>query len=293
LIKNRREIINKEIKTIIYVYTDHQNVFYELQEQVPDIIFTTDISQIENLINETTLIIVDDKMDIITKGKDKDLMINFFIKGCHHRNCSIILLIQNNFEPGLRTISINSLYRVFFYQPADVSSIVSIAKQMFPGQSKYLLDAYEKATSKRFGYLLFTLHPASNKLLKVRSSLYPSQDCEIYIPNGNMAKVLKVLDISLYNKLVQRQRDVDNELTSNSHNEYANEGGVQDVSQDLSPAHDSSDDQVGSGQLQDYFSKKELKSLGKCKKSTTKRLAKKPVSKKQRKSRGSSRSRPY
>jgi len=50
--------------------------FCELQEQVPDIIFTKDISQIENLINESTLIIVDDKMDIITKGKDKDL-INF------------------------------------------------------------------------------------------------------------------------------------------------------------------------------------------------------------------------
>jgi len=275
LIKNRKEIINKEIKTIIYVYTDYQNVFHELQEQVPEIIFTTDIFQVENLINDATLIIVDDKMDSITKGKDKDLMINFFIKGCHHRNCSIVLLIQNNFEPGLRTISINSLYRVFFDQPADVSSIVSIAKQMFPKQSQYLLNAYEKATSKRYGYLFFALHPASNKQFKVRSNLYPSSDCEIYVPSGNMAKVMKVMDLPTYNKLMQRQREMDDEIKPHVDlNEV-----TQLQKEDLSPSDSSSaDDQVGSGKLQDYFSRDEMRSLKECKKSKVKRLNnKKPV----------------
>ena len=263
MIKNRREIINKEINTIIYVYTDHQNVFYELQEQVPDIKFTTDVLDVESLINDATLIIVDDKMDSISKGKDKDLMINFFIKGCHHRNCSIVLLIQNNFEPGLRTISINSLYRVFFDQPADISSIINIAKQMFPGQSKYLLNAYEKATSRRFGYLFFALHPASNKLFKVRSSLYPSSDCEIYVPDGNMAKVMKVIDLPLYNKLMQRQREMDNEKV-----EIPSTETIENDKQPLSSNHDSSssEDQFGSGLLQDYFSQKEFKLLKNCKK---------------------------
>ena len=283
MIKNRRQIINKEIKTIIYVYTDHQNVFYELQEQVPDIIFTTDVLEVENLINDSTLVIVDDKMDTITKGKDKDLMINFFIKGCHHRNCSMILLIQNNFEPGLRTISINSLYRVFFYQPADVSSIVNIAKQMFPGQSKYLLDAYEKATSKKYGYLFFALHPASNKQFKVRSSLYPSSDCEIYVPNGNMAKIMKVIDLSLYNKLMQRQREIDD---VNASVPKRNEN-VLEEHESMSNNDSSSDEQVGSGKLQDYFSRKELKSLNECKRSKSKRLSKKTGLIQSRKSEGS------
>jgi len=289
LIKNRNDIINKPIKTIIYVYTDHQNVFYELQEHVPDIIFTTDVFEVENLINDATLVIVDDKMDTITKGKDKDLMVNFFIKGCHHRNCSIVLLIQNNFEPGLRTISINSLYRVFFDQPADVSSIVSIAKQMFPGQSKYLLDAYEKATSKKYGYLFFALHPASNKQFKVRSSLYPSPDCEIYVPNGNMAKIMKVIDLSLYNKLMQRQREMDD---VNASIPQRNEN-VLEEHESMSNHDSSSDEQVGSGKLQDYFSMKELKSLKECRKSTGKRLTKKTGLVKSTKSRASRKHSPY
>jgi len=283
LIKNRNDIINKPIKTIIYVYTDHQNIFYELQEQVPDIKFTTDVLEVESLINDATLIIVDDKMDSISKGKDKDLMTNFFIKGCHHRNCSVVLLIQNNFEPGLCTISINSLYRVFFDQPADVSSIVNIAKQMFPGQSKYLLNAYEKATSKKYGYLFFALHPASNKQFKVRSSLYPTADCEIYVPDGNMAKVMKVMDLSLYNKLMQRQRELDeqnNTIMNNNENDVEIE--KQDTQDDVS-----SDDQVGSGKLQDYFSTKELNSLKGCKKSLAKRLTTKRTLPKSRKSQGS------
>jgi len=289
LIKKRSEIIDKPIKTIIYVYTDHQNIFYELEQQVPGIIFTTDIFQIESLINEETLVIIDDKMDTITRGKDKELMINFFIKGCHHKNISVVLLIQNNFEPGLRTIFINSLYRVFFNQPADVSSIVNIAKQMFPGQSKYLLNAYEKATAKPFGYLFFTLHPASNKLLKVRSTLYPSDNCEIYVPSGNMAKVLKVIDLALYNKLIQREREAKEEKTTIVHNNKREE----EERQDLSPLHDSSDDQVGSGQLQDYFTQKELKSLKQYKKSQSKNSTVKTGLKKTRKSQGSKKSSPY
>ena len=281
MIKNRNDIINKPIKTIIYVYTDHQNIFYELQEQVPDIKFTTDVLEVESLINDATLIIVDDKMDSISKGKDKDLMTNFFIKGCHHRNCSVVLLIQNNFEPGLRTICINSLYRIFFDQPADVSSIVNIAKQMFPGQSKYLLN--EKATSKKYGYLFFALHPASNKQFKVRSSLYPTADCEIYVPDGNMAKVMKVMDLSLYNKLMQRQRELDEQNnTIMNNNEKDVEIEKQDTQDDVS-----SDDQVGSGKLQDYFSRKELNSLKGCKKSLAKRLTTKRSLPKSRKSQGS------
>ena len=53
----------------------------------------------------------------------------------------VLYLTQNLFPPGKlsRTISLNSHYIVVFKNPRDSLGISTLAKQMFPGRTKYLM----------------------------------------------------------------------------------------------------------------------------------------------------------
>ena len=94
----------------------------------------------------------------------------------------LFCFLQNAFPAKLRTVNINSMYLIFFNQIRDRSTIVNIAKQFCPGQTKYLLDAYKKCVSVKFRPLVLDFHQFSNDKFRVRSSLFPSEDCEIYLP---------------------------------------------------------------------------------------------------------------
>jgi len=180
LISNRKKIITQDIDRIVYVYTEYQEVFRKLQDD--SVIFTNDSDSVDQLVEgKNCLIIYDDKM-LDLSGKENKSIVEWFIKKAHHRNCSVIVLLQNAFAENFRTCSINCMYMVLFDQPRDRSVIVNIGKQFCPGKPKFLVEAYERATAKPFGYLFFDFSPSANKKFRVRSSLYPSEDCELYVP---------------------------------------------------------------------------------------------------------------
>jgi hypothetical protein len=122
-------------------------------------------------------------MDIVSKGANYELINRFFIKTSHHKNISVIIILQNAFKKELREVNINSQYLIVFDSPRDRSTIQRLASQICPGQIKYLQDAYIKAvTLRKHGYLCMDLHPRSNnKLFWARSHLFPDNDCEVYV----------------------------------------------------------------------------------------------------------------
>lgn len=67
------------------------------------------------------LVIVDDLM-----SETDERVTKFFTKGSHHRNLSVMYLVQNLFGKNKeqRTISLNSHYLVVFKNPRDASQIV-------------------------------------------------------------------------------------------------------------------------------------------------------------------------
>lgn len=73
------------------------------------------------------------------------------------------------------------MYKVFFNQPADMSTIIHLGKQFAPGQPKFVQDAYKKAISIKYRPLVLDFSQSASELLRVRSSLFPN-DCEIYLP---------------------------------------------------------------------------------------------------------------
>ena len=69
-------------------------------------------------VNKRNFIVFDDKM--IDASKDKRI-VNFFNRGSHNRNLSVIYIVQNLFHQGKgsRSISLNSHYLVLFKNPRD------------------------------------------------------------------------------------------------------------------------------------------------------------------------------
>ena len=104
------------------------------------------------------LIVID---DLISEASNDKRICDLFTKGSHHRNLSVICLVQNLYYQGKesRTMSLNSQYLVLFNNPRDQQQIAVLAIQMYPGQNEKFLSTYRMATSKPFGYLLIDLKP--------------------------------------------------------------------------------------------------------------------------------------
>ena len=98
-------------------------------------------------VNKRNLIVFDDQM--IDAGGDKRI-VNLFTWGSHHRNLSVIYIVQNLFHQGKgsQSISLNSHYRVLFKNPSDKLQIVTLAKQMYPGQTHSFIQCYKEVDLK-------------------------------------------------------------------------------------------------------------------------------------------------
>ena len=86
---------------------------------------------------------------MIEAGKDNRI-VNLFTKGSHHRNLSVIYLVQNLFHQGKgnRSIRLNSYYLVLFKNPRDKLQVLTLAKQMYPGRTDFFLKQYEEAVTE-------------------------------------------------------------------------------------------------------------------------------------------------
>ena len=91
------------------------------------------------------LIILDDLMD-----ETDQRVASLFPKNSHHRNISVMYIVQNLFHQGKhhRTISLNAHYMVLFKNHRDVSQIMALAHQMYPRRTQFFLEAFARATAK-------------------------------------------------------------------------------------------------------------------------------------------------
>lgn len=106
-----------------------------------------------------------------------------FTKESHHRNMSVMFIVQNLFGKNKeqRTISLNSHYIVVFKNPRDVSQINNLGKQMYPGKLKYLQESFKDAVSTPHGYLVFDLRQETPDHLRLRTRLFSSQGQIVYV----------------------------------------------------------------------------------------------------------------
>ena len=113
---------------------------------------------------------------MIDAGGDKRI-VNLFTRGSHHRNLSVIYIVQNLFHQGKgsRSISLNSHYLVLFKNPRDKLQILTLAKQMYPGQTHSFIQRYEEAMQRPFDYLLVDLKTTTQNNCRLRTNVLPGE----------------------------------------------------------------------------------------------------------------------
>jgi len=176
VIENASTLIDPSPEKILWCYGVYQNFFnslknVEFHEGLPD------IEQFDG--KNRTLLVIDDLMH-----ESDDRVSKIFTRISHHRNLSVLFLTQNLFYGSKqnRTISLNSHYLILFKNARDATQISHLAGQMYPGKSKFLIDAYRDATSKPVSYLLIDLKPDTEDQLRVRSNIFPGEQTYVYSP---------------------------------------------------------------------------------------------------------------
>ena len=116
------------------------------------------------------VIVIDDLMNEISGKKSVS---NLFTKGSHHKNISVIFIVQNFFHKGLemRTISLNSHYLNLMKNARDKSQISALARQLYPSNSKFFIEAYNDATKAAYGYISVDLKPDTPDKYRVRTRI--------------------------------------------------------------------------------------------------------------------------
>lgn len=173
VLRERKEIFQQEFTSIVWYYSIYQSWFSE----VADIDFKEGFPD-PNDITPGACLILDDLQSTLTRPMRKQL-VHMFCAGAHHVPYFLIYIVQNIFDntDEMRSVCKNAHYYVFMRGPRMEGTILKFAEQNFPRKSSFLLDAYEKATTRKpYSYLMVNLHPGDvDDRLKVLSKILPSE----------------------------------------------------------------------------------------------------------------------
>ena len=182
LLTQAYRMINLPPEKIVWCYSQWQPAYMEMLVTIPNIEFVKGIpTALEQdayfSVNKRNLIVFDDQM--IDVGKDQRIVnVNLFTRGSHHRNLSVIYIVQNVFHQGKgsRSISLNSHYLVLFKNPRDKLQVLTLAKQMYPGRIDFFLKQYEEAVRRPYGYLLIDLKTTTQDDCRLRTNVLPEEE---------------------------------------------------------------------------------------------------------------------
>ena len=176
LIDNVDTMIEPSPNKITYYFTEYQSIFdryqhVDFRQGVPK------LDEIDDMRN--ALVILDDMM-----LEADQRILNIFTRGSHHREISVIFMVQNFFNKNkhMRTISLNAQYIVLFKNPRDNSQFAHLARQLYPHNYRYAMDAYINATKEPFGYLVTDLRSEQHEDLRLRTHIFPGEVQQVYVP---------------------------------------------------------------------------------------------------------------
>lgn len=171
-----------DISSILYCYGVYQE-YYNTMTQ-PNLTFHEGLPTSDEVkaLNdgEFHVIVLDDLMEYIVKSVETQTL---FTTYCHHYNITAIFLTQNIFAKGpcSRTISINTHILILFANKRDESQALNLGKQLYPTDVKGFMEVYMEVTNKPHGYLVIDCDPKSDRLLKLRTNIFPGDDVVCYI----------------------------------------------------------------------------------------------------------------
>lgn len=186
IIKEATGMFQKPPERIVIAYTEFQPLFEEMEKSIDALILHQGLLSKEQIDEwsdgvEHTGLVLDDMMMQVAKSEDS---LNLFCVTAHHRRVSVLMLAQNLYMPGkfARTISLNCHYVILFRNVRDSRQVLTFGSHVFPSKLKYLKDAYDKATSVPFGYLVVDMSPSTEDKYRLRTHILPNEDTIVYLP---------------------------------------------------------------------------------------------------------------
>ena len=108
---------------------------------------------------------------------------SLFTKKSHHRNISVMYIVQNLFHRGKhhRTTSLNAHYMVLFKNLTDVSQNMALAHQMYPRRMQFFLEAFARATVRPHGYMVMDMKQNTPDILRLKIFIFPGEEQKAYV----------------------------------------------------------------------------------------------------------------
>ena len=178
LLNNVSAMFSQNIKKIYYFYNNWQKKF---EEENTDIEYRQGLPTEQDFKSypkdEQCIVVIDDMQ---VSALNNIFIANLFSRDSHHRNISVILILQNLFHQGkyCRDISLNTHYFILFKNPRDIQQIKLLGRQL--GMQNKLVDVYLDATADPFGYLLIDLSPGNKDSYMLRRHIFPAEHMIIY-----------------------------------------------------------------------------------------------------------------
>lgn len=164
---------------IIYNYGVWQDSFHDMTNV--DFRKGVDIPEVD--ISQHTLIVFDDLMHEIVNSKDA---LDLFCLGSHHKNITIVLLLQNIYVQGkhAKSIMMNVHYMLVMNNARDIHQIKNLGRQL--GMGSTVEEAYNDCMRQPYGYLLISLSPHhictdTTVSLRLRNGIFPGDIQFVYL----------------------------------------------------------------------------------------------------------------
>ena len=179
LLENNGEMFAKKPKKIYYFYSVWQDIFdrYNLRN-LTFIKKNPDESVIEEITDGSHNLLIIDDLQIF--ALNDGFIANLFTRESHHRNLTVILILQNLFHQGkyARDKSLNAHYFILFKNPRDKNQIKILGNQL--GIRGKIEEAYSSATERPFSYLLIDLSPRTESDYMLRGNILPHDYTVVY-----------------------------------------------------------------------------------------------------------------
>jgi len=170
LILNNVEFIVPPPEKIIFHYSEYQPSYDLLNSAGVEFVQGPPTELPDG--KQRVLLIVDDLMHETGSSK---WVAQLFTRGIHHRNTSVVYIVQNLFDKGssqLRTISLQASALVIMRSPRDSSQMMPLARQVSPDDPSFIMDAYRQATVDPYTYLYLDFQQSTPPQLRARSNIF-------------------------------------------------------------------------------------------------------------------------
>ena len=199
ILRCKNDIIRggERIKNVIFCYASWQKVYDDLSNEGIVTKWINHCPSNEEFIELVqdfkedggSILVIDDFMGAI--GKD---LVEIVTVTARHNKTTTFILFQSLFpsNPLARQISLNVKYIHVHKNPRENAQIQFLARQLRPGNYKWIVDAYHDATKKPFTAFLIDLMQESPESIRFRSNILPKEfPMRVYASKGELQQMAR------------------------------------------------------------------------------------------------------